>query len=270
LSVLSSRQIKPFFVRGLAILAVTALAACSAPVATGISDPYEDENRVRHEFNRKLDRAVLRPAGKGYVQVVPQPVQQGVSNFADNLGEPSHFVNHILQGDVEGAVMNTLRFAVNSTVGLGGLIDIASEMGLPEFKTDFGETLYTWGVGEGAYVELPVFGPSTQRDTFGRVVDLFTNPLTNSLPDPEKNYARGASVAARLGDRGRFSNTIDSVLYESADSYAQSRMIYLQNRRFELGGGGAAAYDDPYDTGAGAPNYEDPYDDPYADPYDVE
>ena len=248
----------------LAAVALASVAACAAPVPSGVNDPYEDENRARHEFNRKLDRALLRPAGAGYVQAVPQPVQEGVSNFADNLGEPSHFVNHVLQGDVEGAVMNTLRFAVNSTVGIGGLIDIASELGMPEFDTDFGETLYTWGVGEGAYVELPVLGPSTQRDTFGRVVDLFTNPLTNTLPKPEKYYATGTSVAARIGDRGRYSEMVDSVLYDSADSYAQSRLIYLQNRRFELGG--EAAYDDPYASGA-TDSYEDPYDDPYADPY---
>ena len=255
--------------RGLAVLALLAVAACSKPVASGINDPYEAENRARHEFNRNLDRALLRPAGKGYVQVVPRPVQQGVSNFAGNLGEPSHFVNHILQGNVEGAVMNTIRFAVNTTVGLGGLFDMAGVLGIPEFDTDFGETLYTWGVGEGAYVELPVLGPSTQRDTFGRVVDLFTNPLTNSLPKPERYYARGTSVASRLGDRGRYSETVDSILYESADSYAQSRLIYLQNRRFQLGGDSADAYDDPYATGSD-PNYEDPYDDPYADPYAAE
>ena len=248
----------------IAALTLAGLAACSAPVASGINDPYEDENRTRHEFNRKLDRALLRPAGRGYVSALPVPVQDGVSNFADNLGEPSHFVNHVLQGDVEGAVMNTLRFAVNSTVGLGGLIDIAGELGMPEFKTDFGETLYTWGVPEGAYVELPVLGPSTQRDTMGRIVDVFTNPLTNTLPNPEAGYARGARIAARLGDRGRFGDMVDSVLYESADSYAQSRLIYLQNRRFELAGD--AAYDDPY-AAADNPNYEDPYDDPYADPY---
>ncbi|MCM2561838.1 VacJ family lipoprotein [Lutimaribacter sp. EGI FJ00015] len=248
----------------LAVLAVAGLSACSAPVESGVNDPYEEENRTRHEFNRKVDRALLRPAGNGYVSVVPAPVQEGVSNFADNLGEPSHLVNHVLQGNAEGAIMNTMRFAVNSTIGLGGLIDMAGALGMPEFKTDFGETLYTWGVGEGAYVELPVFGPSTQRDTAGRLVDIFTNPLTNTLPTPESNYARSARIAARVGDRGRFGGMIDSVLYESADSYAQSRMMYLQNRRFELGAD--AAYDDPYATGT-EPSYEDPYDDPYADPY---
>lgn len=249
------------------MLALASVVACSAPVATGIDDPYEQENRARHEFNRKIDRALVRPAGRGYTQVLPNPLESGFSNLADNLDEPRHFVNHAMQGNVEGAVMNTLRFAVNTTVGLGGLIDMASALGMPEFETDFGATLHTWGVGEGAYVELPVLGPSTQRDVAGRAVDIFLNPLTGTLPDPEKNYARAVKIGARLGARGRFSDTVDSVLYDSADSYAQSRLIYLQNRRFELSGGSDAAYDDPYDTGDTL-DFEDPYDDPYAEQTD--
>lgn len=244
-------------------LALAFLAACAAPVERGINDPYEAENRARHEFNRKLDRAFVRPVANGYVQTTPDPLETSLSNLADNLNEPRNFVNHILQGNAEGAIMNTLRFAVNTTVGLGGAIDMASALGMPEFDTDFGATLYTWGVGEGAYVELPVLGPSTQRDVAGRVADIFLNPLTAGLPKPEKNYARVVGIADRLGKRGRFSDSVDSVLYDSADSYAQSRLIYLQNRRFELGGADAA-YDDPYADSADA-IYEDPYDDPYAD-----
>lgn len=245
-------------------MALAIMAACSAPVTSGINDPYEEENRVRHEFNRNLDRALVGPASRGLAQGVPGPVTSGVSNFADNLNEPRHFVNHALQGNVEGAIMNTLRFAVNTTVGLGGLIDMASSLGMPEFDTDFGETLHTWGVGEGAYVELPVLGPSTQRDVAGRAVDFFLNPLTGSLPKPERYYATGVNIAARVADRGQFSGTVDSVLYDSADSYAQTRLMYLQNRRFELGGGSDADYDDPYATGNDQ-IYEDPYDDPYAE-----
>ena len=121
------------------------------------------------------------------------------------------------------------------------------------------ETLYVWGAAEGPYVELPVVGPATRRDAVGRVVDMFTNPLTYSLPSPEKYYSTGAKLASRLGDRGRYSETVDSILYESADSYSQARLIYLQNRRFELGSsvGGDAA--DPYS--------DDPYSDIYEDPY---
>ena len=151
-----------------------------------------------------------------------------------------------------------MRFVFNTIFGIGGLGDPAGELGLYEDETDFGETLHVWGAAEGAYVELPVLGPSTERDAVGKVVDLFLNPLSYVLPKPEKYYATGVKVVSKVGDRGRYSDTIDSVLYDSADSYAQARTIYLQNRRFELGGDDDDAYVDPYD---------DPYGDPYADPY---
>jgi phospholipid-binding lipoprotein MlaA len=125
--------------------------------------------------------------------------------------------------------------------------------------TDFGETLHVWGAREGAYVELPVLGPSTERDTWGMVVDVFTNPLTYVLESPENYYGTVASVSSGLSNRGRYAATIDSILYDSADSYAQARSLYLQNRRFELGGSGGDAYLDPYDDPYGTIN-EDPYD----------
>lgn len=247
-----------------AALFVAVVAGCSTPgpgqAPDGIFDPAEATNRKTHELNRSIDRAVLRPVSKGYVSVVPVPVQNGVSNFASNLAEPSHFANNLLQGNIEGALINTVRFIFNSTFGLAGLIDIASDLGVKEAETDFGETLHVWGAPEGAYVELPLLGPSTERDAVGKVVDMFTNPLSNTLPDPEKYYGTAARVMSRLGDRGRYSDTIDSILYESADSYAQSRIIYLQNRRFELGADGDAAYSDPYVTGT-----TDPYENPYAE-----
>lgn len=249
------------FVRTAFSGAVAMLAACTpAPTPSGIDDPYEASNRRTHAFNKSLDRSVLRPVSNGYVKVVPEPVVTGIGNVANNLATPSMVVNNVLQGDVEGAVVNTFRFALNSTVGLAGLFDVATWLELEQHDTDFGETLYTWGVPEGAYVELPVMGPSTQRETAGRVVDLFTNPLGYTLENPEKYAAPAAGVAKKLGDRGRYSQTVDSVLYDSADSYAQGRVTYLQNRRYKLSGGAGDALD-PYGdatTGTG-----DPYDDPY-------
>ncbi|MDQ2090633.1 MlaA family lipoprotein [Marimonas arenosa] len=254
-----NRDLKRFLTIAVAALALT---ACSVPgpggAPDGVHDPYEDVNRRNHELNRALDRTFVRSAGKGYSGIVPEPVQEGVSNFASNLSLPGTVVNNVLQGDLAGAGQNTLRFVFNTVIGIGGLGDPAGELGLYEVETDFGETLHVWGVPEGAFVELPVLGPSTERDAVGKVVDLFTNPLSYVLPSPEKYYGTAAKLAARVGDRGRYSDTVDSILYESADSYAQSRLIYLQNRRFELGGDDSSAYVDPYD---------DPYGDPYADPY---
>ena len=251
-----------------ALAMLIGLSACSVPAPGGapggIHDPYEEANRRNHQFNLAIDRGVVRPAGKGYTRVVPEPVSDTVSNFANNLNLPGMVANNLLQGNFGGALQNSLRFVVNTLFGIGGLGDPASEVGIDVVDTDFGETLYVWGVPEGAYVELPLFGPSTERGAVGKVVDLFTNPLSYTLHKPEKYYGTGANVASKVGDRGRYSDTIDSILYESADSYAQSRIIYLQNRRFKLGSDGGSSYVDPYDDPYGEPN-ADSYDDPYAE-----
>ena len=228
------------------------LAACGAPQGAAVSpegvyDPYEKQNRRVHEFNRGLDRALVRPAALGYSSVLPDEIEDSVGNFAENLGEPSRVVNSVLQGDLRGAGISTLRFVTNTTLGFAGLFDVASDFKVPEHDTDFGETLHVWGVGEGAYLELPVLGPSTTRDTAGIVVDLFTNPLSYTLEEPEKYYGTVAGAASGLSTRGRFTETVDSILYESADSYAQARLIYLQNRRFELGDEDAGAEIDPFE-----------------------
>jgi phospholipid-binding lipoprotein MlaA len=124
---------------------------------------------------------------------------------------------------------------VNATLGLGGILDVASDLGLAEDSSDFGETLHVWGLPEGAYLELPLFGPSTERDAVGDVVDLFTNPLDYVLPPRPRQAKTAVRIVAKVGERGEFSDTVDSILYDSADSYAQLRLIYLQNRRFDLG-----------------------------------
>jgi len=235
------------------------ISACAhAPVATGINDPWESTNRATHEFNKSTDSGLVSRAAQVYVTVVPEPAVNSISNFADNLSTPQLVVNNLLQADGKGAFINTVRFVVNSTIGWGGLFDIATMAGIYEEETDFGETLHVWGAREGPYLELPILGPSTERDTIGRVVDLFTNPLGYILPEPEKYASPASKLLKTFGNRGRYSNTVDSVLYDSADSYAQTRSTYLQTRRYQLGGGAGAAdpYDDPYAAG-------DPYDDPY-------
>ncbi len=220
-------------------LAVAGLSACTTPGADhpvgDVFDPYESVNRDTHEFNRKLDRAVLRPAGQGYVKVIPDDIATSVGNFAHNLGEPSSMVNHVLQGDLGGATRNLSRFVLNVTLGFGGLFDPAADLGIHPDDSDFGETLHVWGATEGAYVELPFVGPSNERDATGKVVDLFTNPLSYVLPPRESAIGKAAEVTARIGDRGRYGELVDSILYDSADSYAQGRLMYLQNRRHELG-----------------------------------
>ncbi len=232
------------------ILAI-GLAACSGGTPSerspdGVYDPYEKQNRSVHAFNRGLDRALVRPAAVGYSTILPDEIEDSIGNFASNLGEPSVMINSLLQGDFRGAGLSSVRFLANSTLGLLGLFDPAAEFKLPEHDTDFGETLHVWGVGEGPYLELPVLGPSTTRDTTGIVVDLFTNPLGYVLNEPERYYGTVAGAASGLSTRGRFTETVDSILYDSADSYAQARLIYLQNRRFELGSEDATSEIDPF------------------------
>ena len=230
----------------LALLGACASPNSAADVAGGIYDPYESSNRKVHEFNRGLDRALVRPAARGYSNALPDDIEASVGNFAENIGTPAVAVNSVLQGDLKGAGIATSRFVINSVLGIGGFFDVASDFDVPEHDTDFGETLHVWGAGEGPYLELPFLGPSTTRDTVGKVVDLFTNPLTYDLDPPERYVGTVAGVADRLGARGRFSDTVDSILYESADSYAQARLIYLESRRFELGQGDASADIDPF------------------------
>lgn len=226
-------------------------------------DPYENANRSVHSFNRNVDRYLFRPASKGYVKIFPDPMVTSFNSFAENISLPGQAVDYLLQGRPKQSGIALYRFLINSTVGFAGLADPATDFKVPQVDTDFGETLHVWGVGEGAYLELPLYGPSTARDAVGVLVNLFTNPLDFAPTRPVNNLGLYAEVVRRMGDRGRFSDTVDSILYESADSYAQARLIYLQNRRFELAGDNDDAYlgvyADPYSDAS------DPYEDPYAE-----
>lgn len=235
-------------------LAAVLLAGCaSGPQAPGLNDPLEPLNRTVHGLNKGLDTVVVRPASNAYGAVVPAPIRQGISNVADTLSVPSIVVNDLLQGDPISAANNTLRFALNLTLGLGGTMDVASIAGMPKTKNDFGKTLATWGLSEGPYLELPLEGPSNLRDAVGFGVDLALDPVGNWLNNDEAKAALAVEGLSRLDDRYRYSNTVDQILYESADSYAQLRLLYLQNRRFELG---QESSDD---------DLIDPYEDPYAE-----
>lgn len=218
-----------------------------------LNDPYEEGNRRTHEFNQALDRNIIAPVAGGAGGALNSPLGIGVSNVAANLSLPGEIVNKTLQGRFADAVHNSWRLVLNTTIGLGGLLDPAGAMGLDARETDFGETLHVWGAGEGAFVMLPVLGPSTERDMFGMVVDMALDPLGHVLPVRERNWARGIKYTAKLVDRARFAGTVDSILHESADSYSQLRLMYLQKRRFELG---QESSDDAF---------IDPYDDPYGD-----
>jgi len=225
-----------------------ALAGCGKPeVSRGINDPYEAQNRAVHETNKNIDRTILRPLTSLGGGGEPGVVMRSVGNFAGNLSLPKSFVNDVLQANVDDAAHNFTRFLINSTFGIAGLFDPATAWGLAERGSDFGETLHVWGFAEGHYVELPLLGPSTKRDAIGKVVDLFTNPLTYVLPSPERYGIHVAGAVSKVSDRGQYGETIDAILYDSADSYTQMRLLYLENRRFQLNGEQTQELADDYD-----------------------
>ena len=233
-----------------ALVLSTAGCATQSPEAKAageVFDPYERTNRSVHSLNLAVDRFAFRPASKGYVAIVPPPMVNSFSYFAENLSMPGQAVNALLQGNPKMAGQALARFAMNSTIGFLGLANPASDFGMPEVDTDFGETLAVWGVGEGAYIELPMYGPSTARDATGILVDFFTNPVGYARNNPADNISVYAEIVRRMGDRGTYSDTVDSILYESADSYAQARLLYLQNRRFQLGETAEISEIDPFE-----------------------
>ena len=224
------------------------LAACSpAPPGPDIWDPFEAENRERHEANLSVDRLLIGEGGG----TLPGPLRRGTQNFAANAGAPSDTLNFVLQGRPGLAAESTFRFLLNSTVGIAGLFDVATALGLEGRRTDFGETLFVWGAPEGAYVVLPFLGPSTERDTLGLIVDAAIDPLNTLRPGALRNRAvaarTGARVAARIGDRAEYSEMFDALIGESADSYVQARLLYLQNRRFLLEGEARIDDFDPFE-----------------------
>lgn len=255
------------------------MAGCaSRPVVEDgilINDPYEAQNRRIHAFNKALDARVIGPVARlaggqggdgtegGGRTGQTRPVDL-VVNMGANLSLPGKVVNSLLQGRPAPAVQNLFRFAVNSTLGLAGMFDPAgNDFGLTETDTDFGETLAVWGLPEGAYLELPVLGPSTARDATGKLVDLLIDPLGQVLDKRQRAVVLGLRIGSKAGERSRFGDTVDSVLRDSADSYSQLRLIYLMHRRHSVGE--EEAEFDPYDDPEGTTSDEAGFIDPYAD-----
>lgn len=252
-----------------AALLVAALSGCATPSAE-VQDRFEAENRQVHEMNKELDSKVVRPIAKGTGGLLPDEAEVAILNAAATWEAPGDMVNYLLQAKPGKAVESALRFTVNATVGIGGILDPASAIGIPNHSTTLGDTFYVWGLPEGNYEELPLLGPSTDRDTAGRVGGGWLNPVGYVVTPTQGVVLLVLSGASMLVERGRYSDTVDSVLYDSADSYAQTRLLYMQNRRFELGDTGAAddGFIDPYaedgaatETSAGAVplGFEDPY-----------
>lgn len=209
-----------------------ALTSWSAYAAEGEDavDPWEPMNRRIFAFNETLDDYVLLPAAKGYRYVMPDPAERGVSNFISNVYEWNSFFNALLQGRPEGALRSATRFLVNTTVGLAGLIDVATPMGIERTPADFGQTLYEWGFDSGPYLMLPVFGPHTVRSSVGYVVDNYGS-IPGLIDDREWAYLFWGVEAVDLR-----ANLIKADELVTGDRYIFIRNAYLQRREYFLTG----------------------------------
>lgn len=190
-------------------------------------DPLESFNRAMYSFNDTVDRAVLKPVAQGYNYVLPDPVNKGVSNFFSNLEDIVVILNDLLQFKIEQAVEDTARVFFNTTVGLLGVIDVASHLDLPKHNEDFGQTLGYWGIGSGPYIVWPFFGSSNPRDTVGFIADAYVNPLYDIEPNHDRNWL----IALNIVDNRAGLLSAGKVLEEAAlDPYLFVRDAYLQRR----------------------------------------
>ena len=230
--------------RGLAkifiVAAALALAGCASnppPSDTAANDPYESTNRQIFDFNQKLDEHVLLPSAKAYVAVVPDDMRTVIHNFVLNLDLPVTFANDVLQGEVTHAGQTLGRFTVNTTIGLGGLLDPATDAGIPYHDEDFGITLGKLGVQEGPYLVLPFFGPDPPRDAAGQIVDIFLDPSTYIHLRDHFYYSATRDALYVLDLRSRNIDTLNGIERSSIDYYASVRSLYRQRRNNDIRNG---------------------------------
>ena len=205
-----------------------------------VKDCFESFNRGIFSFNQGLDKVIFKPLSKGY-RKLPQPVRSGTSNVLSNLGSVVTIPNNILQGQVKDASINSLRLIVNSTLGIAGIFDVASYYGLEKLdKEDYGQTLGTWGVGEGCYFVLPVLGPTTVRDSIGSLVSISGgNAWYNVTVANDTQYFNEADyylsqALSGIDFRAKNLESFDSLEKTSIDLYASIRSLYLQDRKRKI------------------------------------
>lgn len=207
-------------------LSTALLAGCAT--GTNPQDPFESFNRGVYSFNEGVDKAILRPAAEVYQAVLPQFIRSSVSNFFGNINDVITALNNLLQGKFTTAYSDLGRVAINSTLGVLGLFDVASEAGIEKNQEDFGQTLGWWGVGDGPFIMLPFLGPSSGRDTVGRVVDYLSDPVTYVDPTRARNQLYGTRIVNRRAELLDASTVLQTA---ALDPYEFVRDAYLQRRR---------------------------------------
>ena len=208
------------------LLSVLLLGGCAT--GTNPQDPFESFNRGVYSFNEGLDKAVLKPAAEVYRAVLPQFIRSSVGNFFGNINDMITALNNLLQGKFTTAYADLGRVAINSTIGLFGLFDVASEAGIEKHEEDFGQTLGWWGMGDGPFIMLPFFGPATGRDAVGRFVDYLVDPVTHVDPSRARNQIYGVRVVNRRSELLDASTVLQTA---ALDPYEFVRDAYLQRRR---------------------------------------
>jgi len=225
----------------LAVLAFGAALAAPTAHAQENPDPWEGLNRDLYALHDAIDRAVLEPVARGYRAVTPTPVRDGVRNVLRNLRSPVILANDLLQGEGERAGVTLARFGVNSTLGILGVFDPASDLGLDRHEEDFGQTLAVWGVESGPYVFVPLMGPTTVRDSAGRIVDMAFDPFTWAGGDDVRDARAARGVVTAVSAREGVIDSVDAIRRDSVDPYVSIRSSYgllresaIQNGRTDV------------------------------------
>jgi phospholipid-binding lipoprotein MlaA len=215
----------------LAVSSALLLQACASVKSADVRDPWESMNRSVYNFNEVLDNAAIKPAAKVYTAVLPSPVRTGVHNFIGNLGDVWTLANTAMQLKGQAAAETLMRISVNTFFGLGGVLDVASEMRLEKRNEDFGQTLGYWGVKSGPYVVLPIFGPSTLRDTLATPIDMQGNVVQQFNDTATRNVLTGLRV---IDVRSGFLESLDVIKAAALDPYTFVRDAYLQKRENDV------------------------------------
>jgi phospholipid-binding lipoprotein MlaA len=235
----------------LIIFVMVAYAAAPSSSYAAQNDPFESVNRVSHGFNEILDKFLLKPVALSYQFVMPEFAERGVRNVFSNLGEVRNVVHNGLQGKGKGVTLSTGRFLINSTVGIGGLFDIATKIGMPVEREDLGQTLGKWGLGPGPYLVVPFFGPSSLRDSFGLIGDPALSPINYSgISTVEKT---GVALLSAVQTRA---DLIAAEGLLSGDKYIIYRQAYLSKREFDVNDGEIKT-DDFFDDSIGFDEEDD-------------
>ncbi|MET0066272.1 MAG: VacJ family lipoprotein [Candidatus Thiodiazotropha sp.] len=225
------------------LISLLFLSGCASVQSQLGSDPLESFNRGSDQFNQEFDRVVARPVAKGYRYVTPSVVDLGVTNFFNNLADIPSAANNLLQLKPGRALSDIGRVCINSTLGIFGFFDVASDMGIPSYKEDMGQTLGYWGVGDTPFLVIPFFGPTTLRDLVGRVGDFMINPVV--YPTQTAFYALTTLYYVDLrADLLEAGNVLDEA---AVDRYAFLREFYLQRRRSQINDGMDQADDELFD-----------------------